>query len=194
MLEEPPRPLKAFGADGYKIRVNAMWFGSLILSLIAALFSIHCKQWLDGYGVRLFLPEYMCCILADYFQQADFIFAGSASGSHEGLINACRLRQYVSTVPLAYSHISSPMFHPHIISALPGHAKISYPRTHRHVAHPSLFSLVVLRRRTYRLSMAFKPRNSDIHLSPLWYRTLIPHWYDCITLVHNSISVQDTPV
>jgi len=64
-----------FGPDGYRVRVNAMWFGSLILSLLVALFSIHCKQWLDGYGV-------------------DLVFAGSASGPSEGLINACRLRQY----------------------------------------------------------------------------------------------------
>jgi len=41
-----------FDPDGFPVRVNAMWFGSLILSLIAALVSIHCKMWLDGYGVK----------------------------------------------------------------------------------------------------------------------------------------------
>lgn len=45
--------LSAFGPGGWKVRVNTMWFGSLVMSLIAAGFSIHCKQWLDGYGVRL---------------------------------------------------------------------------------------------------------------------------------------------
>lgn len=45
-------PLPYFGTNGYKVRVNAMWFGSLLFSLIAALLSIHCKQWLDGYLVR----------------------------------------------------------------------------------------------------------------------------------------------
>ncbi|KIM89063.1 hypothetical protein PILCRDRAFT_210551 [Piloderma croceum F 1598] len=49
-----------------------MWFGGLILSLIAGLFCIHCMVWLDGYDV-------------------DLVFAGAAN---EGLINACRLRQY----------------------------------------------------------------------------------------------------
>ncbi|KIM89056.1 hypothetical protein PILCRDRAFT_209819 [Piloderma croceum F 1598] len=64
-----------FGRDGYKVRVNAMWFSSLIFSLVAAMLSIHCKQWLDGYGV-------------------DLVFAGAASGCPESLAKACRLRQY----------------------------------------------------------------------------------------------------
>ena len=51
LLGQHPSP-PFFGRDGYTVRVNAMWFGSLILSLIAGLFSIHCKMWLDGYGVR----------------------------------------------------------------------------------------------------------------------------------------------
>jgi hypothetical protein len=71
--QDPSQPSPAFfGRDGYTVRVNAMWFGSLILSLIAGLFSIHCKMWLDGYGV-------------------DLVFAGAAN---KGLVNACRLRQY----------------------------------------------------------------------------------------------------
>ncbi|KAF7982921.1 hypothetical protein HWV62_25202 [Athelia sp. TMB] len=50
----PSAPLlSAFGPGGWKVRVNCMWFGSLMMSLVAALFSIHCKQWLDGYGVEL---------------------------------------------------------------------------------------------------------------------------------------------
>jgi hypothetical protein len=54
LLDQHPSP-DFFGRGGYTVRVNAMWFGSLILSLIAGLFSIHCKMWLDGYGVFLFL-------------------------------------------------------------------------------------------------------------------------------------------
>jgi Family of unknown function (DUF6535) len=51
--QSPSQPSPSFfGRDGYKVRVNAMWFSSLIFSLVAALLSIHCKQWLDGYGVR----------------------------------------------------------------------------------------------------------------------------------------------
>jgi hypothetical protein len=46
---EPLPPL--FGPNGYKVRVNVMWFSSLIFSLVAAMLSILCKQWLDGYGV-----------------------------------------------------------------------------------------------------------------------------------------------
>jgi hypothetical protein len=60
-----------FGPGGYTVRVNAMWFGSLMTSLIAALLSIHCKQWLDGYGV-------------------DLLFTGSP----DDLPNICRMRQY----------------------------------------------------------------------------------------------------
>jgi len=72
LLTEGPVP-GYFGPRGYIIRVNVMWFGSLMTSLIAALLSIHCKQWLDGYGV-------------------DLLFTGS--GSPDNLPNICRLRQY----------------------------------------------------------------------------------------------------
>lgn len=33
------------------VRVNVMWFSSLVFSLVAAMLSILCKEWLDGYGV-----------------------------------------------------------------------------------------------------------------------------------------------
>jgi len=57
-IQDPSQPSPSFfGRDGYKVRVNAMWFSSLIFSLVAALISIHCKQWLDGYGVR-YLPTF----------------------------------------------------------------------------------------------------------------------------------------
>jgi hypothetical protein len=52
LLDQQPSPA-FFGRGGYSVRVNAMWFGSLILSLIAGLFSIHCKMWLDGSGVSI---------------------------------------------------------------------------------------------------------------------------------------------
>jgi hypothetical protein len=41
-----------FSAGGWKLRVNAFWFGALMVSVIAALLAIHCKQWLDGYTVN----------------------------------------------------------------------------------------------------------------------------------------------
>ncbi|KAL0961150.1 hypothetical protein HGRIS_006122 [Hohenbuehelia grisea] len=64
-------PIPAFfGKNGYTVRVNAMWFGSLMFSLIAALLSIHYKQWLDGYLVDLELLD------------------------SENLRDSCRLRQY----------------------------------------------------------------------------------------------------
>jgi hypothetical protein len=40
-----------FGQGGYTVRVNLMWFGSLILSLIASLFCIQFKMWLGNYEV-----------------------------------------------------------------------------------------------------------------------------------------------
>ncbi|KAF8895514.1 hypothetical protein BD779DRAFT_1466914 [Infundibulicybe gibba] len=63
-----------FGKGGYRIRVNAMWFGSLIVSLIAALLCIHCKQWLDGYLADTVLHD--------------------RHSSLSDLKRACRLRQY----------------------------------------------------------------------------------------------------
>jgi len=72
LLEKQPSA-DLFGRHGFAVRVNTMWFGSLILSLMAGLFSIHCKMWLDSYG-------------------ADMIFAGAAN--EPSLTNACRLRQY----------------------------------------------------------------------------------------------------
>lgn len=48
---EGESPSQVFKPAGYKVRVNVMWFGSLVCSLVAALLSIQCKQWLDGYGV-----------------------------------------------------------------------------------------------------------------------------------------------
>jgi len=62
-----------FASGGYTVRVNVMWFGSLVTSLTAALLSIRCKQWLDGYD-------------------ADLLLTGS--GSPDNLRNACRMRQY----------------------------------------------------------------------------------------------------
>jgi hypothetical protein len=68
-----------------------MWFGSLILSLIAGLCSIHCKMWLDGYGVYLSTFFMLNGSFVLIMWQVDLVFTGAAGD----LVNACRLRQYV---------------------------------------------------------------------------------------------------
>jgi hypothetical protein len=133
-----------FGRDGYTVRVNAMWFGSLILSLIAGLFSIHCKMWLDGYGVRR-------AFTTMWSANADQMIG------RFGICRGCkrRSRQRLSSETICGLHylliLRSDAL---IISALSRAAKILYPRNHWRPTTATLRITCILCYRSHRLPMA----------------------------------------
>ncbi|KAK0461963.1 uncharacterized protein EV420DRAFT_1665647 [Desarmillaria tabescens] len=63
------------GPPAYAIRINAFLSISLVISVMTAVFSLHCKQWMDGYDVDL-LPR------------------SEASDDIKTLAHACRIHQY----------------------------------------------------------------------------------------------------
>ncbi|KAK0230611.1 hypothetical protein IW262DRAFT_1339380 [Armillaria fumosa] len=63
------------GPPAYAIRINAFLAISLVISVMTAVFSLHCKQWMDGYDVDL-LPR------------------SEAADDLETLLHACRIHQY----------------------------------------------------------------------------------------------------
>ncbi|KAK0491191.1 hypothetical protein IW261DRAFT_1556343 [Armillaria novae-zelandiae] len=63
------------GPPAYAIRINVFLAISLVISITTAVFSLHCKQWMDGYDVDLLLR----CEAADEL---------------ETLVHACRIHQY----------------------------------------------------------------------------------------------------
>ncbi|EKM60628.1 uncharacterized protein PHACADRAFT_58937, partial [Phanerochaete carnosa HHB-10118-sp] len=48
-IAQPPQPPPQFTAPLWAVRVNALWFASLIVSLATASFSMLVKQWLREY-------------------------------------------------------------------------------------------------------------------------------------------------
>ncbi|KAK0453812.1 hypothetical protein EV421DRAFT_1897800 [Armillaria borealis] len=63
------------GPPAYAIRINAFLAISLVISIMTAVFSLHCKQWMDGYDV-------------------DLLLRSEAADDLETLAHACRIHQY----------------------------------------------------------------------------------------------------
>ncbi|KAK0206720.1 hypothetical protein DFS33DRAFT_1381819 [Desarmillaria ectypa] len=63
------------GPPAYAIRINAFLAISLVISIMTAVFSLHCKQWMDGYDV-------------------DLLIRSEAFDDIQTLAHACRVHQY----------------------------------------------------------------------------------------------------
>ncbi|KAG7449456.1 uncharacterized protein BT62DRAFT_929419 [Guyanagaster necrorhizus] len=63
------------GPPAYAIRINAFLAISLVISVMTAVFSLHCKQWMDGYDV-------------------DLLLRSDLSGDIQTLAKSCRIHQY----------------------------------------------------------------------------------------------------
>lgn len=121
-------------------------------------------------------------------EQVDLVFAGPATGSSEGLINACRLRQYVST--------TSPWRNVCVVTAtgilaLSRNAKIPRSADDWASPHSHLRSSHILHFWLSRLSLAARSGGRHLHLHTLLTGTCILYHHYYHPVLYDSITFQD---